>query len=97
MNILTRLLPGEKKHDLLIERSQDVYPLLELNKYRFNNSEKCFKRDLNKVASIPILVIENFCSRNNISYSEFLKDPELSKILINDPSLRFFRTKPGRI
>lgn len=91
---------GRKK--ITIETTADVEPLLEKNKAAYKNAGDNWKGDLHKVADIPAVMIQEFCKKNQIPFSEFVQSKTDRakrgwKRLLNDPEFRYFRTRPGRV
>ena len=85
----------EMSDTLIVKRSQDVEPLLDLNKAEYDPDNKRFNRDLHKVASIPLIVVERWLNEG-INVFDPAHMPLVRKKL-NDPEYRFLRTKPGRL
>jgi hypothetical protein len=90
---------GEKK--LTIQRVQDSEPILMANREQFNSASSSYgKSDLQKVASIPIVVLENICTARGIKFPELMacKTDRAKSIwneILNGRDFRAFRTKPG--
>lgn len=72
-----------------IASTQDVAPLLDVNKALFNDFDERARwgRDINQVASVPLVLYDKFRK---------LTQPE-RRAWLNDPDNRYFRTRPGRI
>lgn len=89
------------KRLLTIERSQDVVAILKSNKQEFNSASKGFgKSDMQKVASIPAVVLEEACRVHKIKFAELIqaKTDRAKKLwneLLNGRDFTAFRTKPG--
>lgn len=87
-----------KEGKVTIARYQCYEPYLEQNKKEMSLADSNYRsRDLYKVASIPSIIVENFCIRNKITLGEFMRDKRLISSMLNDPALKYFRTKPGRV
>lgn len=82
----------ESNDRLTIERIQDVEPIIEANKDAYNWAPTHWKNDFNKVASIPLVVIEKYKNETGI---DLLKDKDELRKFLNDPNNKFMRTKPG--
>ncbi len=87
---------------LIIERVQDIEPIIEQNKRAMNewsghNESTRWKGDFHHVASIPEVVIEKWCKDHGFTYADFIKDSSIVKRFLNDSDNAKFRTKPGRI
>lgn len=78
-----------------IERVQDVEPILKETKALFNNAPEFgrYKRDMVKVASIPVVIYEEYLKRG----IDLLKDDAALRRFLNDPDNRAFRTTPGKV
>ena len=83
----------ESEDRLIIERVQDVEPILEANKRAFNDADTSWKREMNHVARIPKVIIDEYMKRG----INLLADEAALKRFLNDPDNRLFRTKPGRV
>lgn len=75
---------------------QDCTPILEYAKARQNEGHTGTS-DMKFAASIPHVVIEEYCKRNNIGFDECIQSQEHSRRLLNDPSLAGFRIWKGRV
>lgn len=86
---------------LTVERIQDVEPILKRNKQEFNSASKSYGRsELQKVASIPAIILERACKIHEIKFPELMacKSDKAKKIwneLLNSRDFTAFRTKPG--
>jgi hypothetical protein len=92
--VLTRAHYEEDGDKLIVERVQDVEPILNDNKRALNNASSSWKGEFHHVASIPLVIIEKYKNEKGI---DLLKDKAALKKFLNDPDNKFFRTKPGRI
>lgn len=54
-------------------------------------------KDMRLMASLPVVVIEHYCNINQVSFREFMNNPEHVKRMVNDPALADFRIAPGRM
>lgn len=87
---------------LIIERVQDIEPIIESNKRKMNDnyghSESTrWKGEFHHVASIPEVVIEKWCKDHGFTFADFINDPKIYKRFLNDSANSHFRTKPGKI
>ncbi len=95
----TRIHKGSDK--IIVQRTQDTQPLLDLNKQERANESGNFKGDLHKVASIPLIVVEQWVTE----LKQAGRDPrpfckENRKWLIaklNSPEFSALRTKSGNV
>lgn len=83
--------------DLIVERIQDVEPILEANKRAFNGARDGWGGDFHHVASIPNVVIEKWCNEKGFTFADFMRDKRLVKRFLNDSENKFLRTRPGKI
>lgn len=101
MSVETKYHYDQSADRLIIERVQDIEPIVEANKRKFNEANghesTRWKGDLHHVASVPEVVIEKWCKLHGFTFAEFINDPKISKRFLNDSSNKNFRTKPGRI
>lgn len=75
---------------MIVKKSQDFEPIIELNKYQRNNNE-CNTGDMRKVASIPNLEVEKLMKAG------IWQDKKRLKKWLNDPDNRAFRTSTGKV
>lgn len=85
-------------HDgkMTVQRTQDCTPIAEYAKARSNEGHHG-SSEMKLAASIPFVMVEDYCNRNGIEFSEFMNSQEHKKRLLNDPSLSYFRIWPGRV
>lgn len=86
----------ENADEFVIERSQDVEPILNENKRRQNDGTDGYTttRDLKQVASIPMVVAEQWMKEDGVNWLQ-LNGPEREKYIrgkLNDPDNAFLRT-----
>lgn len=81
---------------MTIKRTQDCTAIAEMAKARQNNGEHGSK-DMKLAASIPFVFIEDYCTRNEITFAECIRNKEHMRRIVNDPALKHFRIWPGRI
>lgn len=75
---------------------QDCSPILEYAKARHNEG-KTGSSEMRLAASIPHVVIEEYCRLNGIGFDECIQSKEHSRRILNDPSLAGFRIWKGRV
>jgi len=88
------------KDRITIETIVDVQPLLKRNAAELSLATESYKGDMHKVASIPVIVIEQMCTLHKIPFGELMssKTDRAKRIwndLLNGRDFRAFRTKPG--
>lgn len=83
--------------NVIVERIQDIEPIIEANKADLCASTSGWGGDLHHVARIPNIVIEKWCKERGFKFEDFIRDKSLTKKLLNDPENSMFRTKAGRI
>lgn len=81
---------------LVVTREQLVADHVDYCKARANEGLHGFP-DFKLKASIPVVVVEHYCSVNQISLREFVRNPEHAKRIVNDPAFADLRIAPGRM
>lgn len=85
----------DKSH---VRQVQDVEPILEANKTAQTlNDGYSPSRDLKRIASIPLVIAQQWMKEDGINWMSLPKD-EKAKYLrkkLNDPEYRFLRTSGG--
>ncbi len=76
-----------------ITKYQDTDPILQINKQEYHSGIND-KSDLRKVASIPLVVWQNWIKETN---GAIQKDEVLLAKYLNDPDNKFLRTHNSRI
>jgi len=97
--IKTKVKYDHETDNIVVNRVQDVEPLLELNKKELNGDSMYGSQTnsgMRKVASIPLVVIEKW--KRELGVDVFNKDhmPKV-KQLLNDPEYRWLRTHESNI
>ena len=97
--IKTKVKYDHETDSVVVNRVQDVEPLLELNKKELNGDSMYGSQTnsgMRKVASIPLVVIEKW--KRELGVDVFNKDhmPKV-KQLLNDPEYRWLRTHESNI
>jgi hypothetical protein len=85
---------SEEKDGFVIETVQDIEPIIEANKKKYNESQSFKSETFNQVASIPLVMIEKWKNEKGI---DLLNDERALRQFLNDPENRFFRTRPGKV
>ena len=94
--LTTKLGYHHADETLLVERSQDVEPILDANKADYDPDNKRYGGEsFYRVASIPLIVIEQWMNEGVNIFDPDHKDAIRRKL--NDRSNLFLRTRPGRI
>lgn len=82
---------------VIVRKTQDVTPILDHNKALANHDDGYSRsREMRRVASIPLVVIEQWRAEGFDLLSGNFDRKELRRRL-NDSDNRFFRTAPGRV
>ena len=79
-----------------IERIQDCTPIADYAKAQ-HNAGFHGTSELKHAARIPNVIIEKYCNDHNIEFSEFMRNREHMRRVLNDPSLSAFRIWPGKV
>lgn len=85
-------------HDgkVTFESIQDCTPIAEQT-MRLHNEGAVGSSEMKHAARIPHIIVEQYCHRNNILFSEFMGNKDHIKAVLNDPSLSAFRVWKGRV
>lgn len=96
--ILQRMSWDEGSELLVIKSMDDVAPIIEDNKARFNEGEKSWTddRDMVHAARIPIEILEKWRVEDGIDYRTKEGWQRVIQRL-DEPDWRYLRTWPGRI
>lgn len=82
--------------NLITGTSQDYTAILEDAKARhkegFHGSS-----ELKHAGRVPLFLIEKYLNDNRLLMSEFTKNPDHMKRLLNDPAIEYYRIWKGRI
>jgi len=94
--VQTNIVVGNEGDSTTVVRTQDVQTILDHNKAMQNDGSEGYgaSRELRKIASIPLIVIERWAKEDGVSYFD-LHGPEKTKYLrkkLNDPDNRFLKT-----
>lgn len=90
---ITQIFHPEADGGFTMETLQDVESVIEQNKLLNNDVDERarYGERLTRVASIPLVVWEQWSKEGD------LNDPAFLKKKLNDPENKYFRTRPGRI
>lgn len=82
---------------LVVRRSQDVDPILRQahDLARFNGG-KSQSGEMYHAARLPMVIIEQYCNANKITFQQWMQNPEHARRMLNDPALAKFRVWEGR-
>jgi len=99
--IMQRMIHDEAEDLLVVQSIADVEPFLEQNKADMREAETGSRgytpsRDLQRVASIPNIIIEKWLREDGINVFD---DNDADKVLakLDSPEYLFLRTAPGRL
>ena len=53
--------------------------------------------ELKFAGSIPDVFVNKYLTENNVTYAQFIKEPEHIRRVMNDPAMAHFRVWKGRI
>jgi hypothetical protein len=82
---------------VVIKRVEDVEPVLDWCKGRYNEGLVNRHSEFRHVGRYPVNVLNIFAKKWGFpDYGACLKDKEMMNRLINDSDLAYFRTLPGR-
>lgn len=81
---------------LVFERVQDVEPILDFTK-AMRQIGDVGSSEMRHAASLPMVLVENYCNTNGITFAEFMSNTTHVNYMLNDPALRSFRIWEGRV
>lgn len=86
----------ETTHDITIQTSNDVQPVIDDNKRMLNDGTDGYtpSRDMKRVASIPMEVLMAWKQKYGVDVMRREHEPLLRRLL-NDPDWKYLRTAPG--
>lgn len=83
---------------MVVERLQDVEPILkQVKRLSDENGGKSASGELYHAARLPMIVVEQYCNNNGITFQEFMGNQEHIRRMVNDPALSKFRVWEGRV
>lgn len=94
MSIRERIILEEDR--VVIHREQDVAGILDHAKARHNEGHTGFG-DFKHAMVLPELVVENYCTKHQITSREFWANPAHLKRVMNDPDNAALRTWKGKV
>lgn len=94
MEIQTQV--GISDGQAFIRRTQDCTPIAERAQAMHREGHHG-TAEVKLAASIPNILIEQYCQDNGITYREWLVNPAHIRRMLADPALAHFRIWPGRI
>lgn len=85
-------------HDgkMTVQRTQDCGPIAEHCK-QAQNEGRHGTSEMKHAASIPYVILEQYCNNHNITFRECMLDKVHMKRILNDPGLQAFRIWPGKV
>jgi hypothetical protein len=81
---------------MTVKRTQDCTPIADYTKAQ-HNAGNFGTKDMKHAASIPFVFIEDYCTKNNITFGECMRNKEHMRRIVNDPALAHFRIWKGRV
>lgn len=87
----------ELENKLVIERVQDVEPILAHTQRLANEGGRSKSGELYHAASLPKVLVEKYCNDHNITFAEWLSNPDHVKAMLRDPDLTYFRIWKGKV
>lgn len=90
-NVRTIYHEGDNPGDLVVERTQDVEPILEAA-HRMHVDGQPGAKDMRHVMTIPAVEVERYCTLAGITLAEWMVDPVHVQRMVSDPNLSRFRT-----
>lgn len=75
---------------------QDCTPILE-HAQALHAEGQYGGSDMKLAATLPAVLVEQYCNLNGIDLQEFMRNPVHVKRMCNDPDLKGFRVWPGRV
>ena len=96
MSQVTTQIHDHQDGSITVYREQDCEPILERCKALANSGLKQ-SSEMRLAATIPNVVIEQYCNLNGITFHDFMVSQDHQRRLLNDPDMKFFRVWPGKI
>lgn len=94
MEMQTRVVSQDDK--VIVQSFQDTTEILDSVKERVDQGNTG-SHDMKHAATIPMVIIESYINRAGITFTEFMRDKEHIKTLLNDKSLEGFRIWKGKV
>ena len=97
-NVRQKVAHNTDNGEIVIATEQDVSNIIEQNKKEYNATNGRWGEDVfdNKIASIPLTVIDDL-NKQNIMRGFHVIDQKKFKAWLNNPDNRFFRTRQGKV
>ena len=82
-----------------LETRQDVTEILETNKAMYADIDERARwpKEMARVASIPMVVIEQLAKQGILYPGGAVKDEKALRKWLDDPANKYFRTRPGKL
>jgi hypothetical protein len=87
---------AESDDALIVHREQNVGAIVDYAKARHNEGHHGFS-DFQLKMVLPAVVVEHYCNFHQISFKEFMNNPEHVKRMNNSPEFSDLRVAPGRM
>lgn len=81
---------------MTVASTQDCTPIAERCQ-RLHNEGQHGTRDMKFAGSIPDVFVNKYLTDNNITFAQFIKEPEHARRVLNDPAMAHFRVWKGRL
>ena len=81
---------------MTVERTQDCNPFLDFAA-EMRKAGNVGSSEMRYAMSIPNVIVEHYCNKRGILFSEFMQNPVHVKNLVNDPDFKKLRIWEGRI
>lgn len=86
----------QQDQQIVVASAQDVEPILTACHDR-QAAGQHGSGEMRHAASIPMVLVERYCTEQGISFQEWLQDKTHVKAMLNDPALSAFRIWRGRV
>ena len=93
--IKEKILEADGK--VAVVREQDTEDIFDYIRQRTELGAPSFGGEGYHAATVPKVVLEDYCYRNGITWEELMQNPEHSARLLNDPDFRRLRIWRGRV
>ena len=101
----TKMHIDEGENKIHFEDVQDIQPILEMNRKESNLGNEALRMKgelvkhagMTKVASIPLIVVQQLAQKGIMTNAGAIKDKVRFKKWLNDPDNRLFKTYNGTI
>ena len=97
MGVFTDIDYSATDRQIVVQRSQDVEPIIEhLAALRQDSDGKSKTGELYHVGDIPMAVVETYLNENGVTFHEFIKDDTHIKRILMNPDFAKFRVWQGK-